>query len=146
MDAISILCFFFFMWNIISQMTHHFEILYSYFNSHIGVLFLIQVVYRVIYPQLLHFKNVQILNHFFLKPYMDATHTTVSQYIKGILWDRRWIAPSIGIFSHTCGFVYRNAFLLMKLSNPHKFLSDPGPNCFTIDVCNIMVLLRKDLE
>ena len=41
--------------------------------------------------------------------------------IKGILWDRRWIAPSIGIFSHTCRFSYRNAFLLMKLSNPPSF-------------------------
>ena len=30
--------------------------------------------------------------------------------IKGILWDRRWIAPSIGIFPLTCGFFYRNAW------------------------------------
>ena len=41
--------------------------------------------------------------------------------LKGILWDRRWIAPSIGIFSHTRGFFYRNVFLLMKLSNPPSF-------------------------
>ena len=44
-----------------------------------------------------------------------------SSRFKGILWDRRWIAPSIGIFSHTCGHFYRNAFLLMKLSNPPSF-------------------------
>ena len=42
-------------------------------------------------------------------------------FVKGILWDRRWIAPSIGIFPHTCGFFYRNTFLLMKLSNPPSF-------------------------
>ena len=41
--------------------------------------------------------------------------------LKGILWDRRWIVPSIRIFSHTCWFVYRNAFLIMKLSNPPTF-------------------------
>ena len=40
---------------------------------------------------------------------------------KGILWDRRWIAPSIDIFPQTCWFFYRNAFLIMKLSNPPSF-------------------------
>ena len=29
--------------------------------------------------------------------------------------------PLSGFFSHTCVFVYRNAFLLMKLSNPPSF-------------------------
>ena len=56
--------------------------------------------------------------------------------LKGILWiwDSRWIAPSIGIYSHTHIFFYRNAFLLMKLSNQSsKFLSDQSPNCFTIE-------------
>ena len=45
--------------------------------------------------------------------------------LKGILWDRRWIVPSIGIFSHTCWSFYRNAFLIMKLSKLilHKFCS-----------------------
>ena len=43
------------------------------------------------------------------------------QSLKGILWDRRWSTPSIKIFSHTCWFFYRNAFLLMKLSNPPSF-------------------------
>ena len=47
-------------------------------------------------------------------------HISYSAF-KGILWDRRWIAPSIGIFSHTCGYFYRNAFLIMKLSNPPSF-------------------------
>ena len=42
-------------------------------------------------------------------------------YIKGTLWDRRWIAPSIGIFPQTCWIFYRNAFLIMKLSNPPSF-------------------------
>ena len=43
-------------------------------------------------------------------------------FIKGILWDRRWIAPSIGIFFPTdANFVFRNAFLIMKLSNPPSF-------------------------
>ena len=40
---------------------------------------------------------------------------------KGMLWDRRWIAPSIGICPQTWWFVYRNAFLIMKLSNPPSF-------------------------
>ena len=40
---------------------------------------------------------------------------------KGILWDRRWIAPSIGIFPQTCWFFYRNAFLILKLSSPPSF-------------------------
>ena len=31
------------------------------------------------------------------------------------------VTPSIGFFPHTCGFVYINAFLLMKLSNPPSF-------------------------
>ena len=41
--------------------------------------------------------------------------------IKGILWDCRWSPPSIRIYSHTCWFVYRNAFLIMKLSKPPSF-------------------------
>ena len=36
-------------------------------------------------------------------------------FVKGILWDRRWSPPSIKIFSHTCWFVYRSAFLIMNL-------------------------------
>ena len=41
--------------------------------------------------------------------------------IKGILWDRRWSSPSIRIFSHTCWFLYGNAFLIMTLSKPPSF-------------------------
>ena len=41
--------------------------------------------------------------------------------IKGILWDRRWRAPSIGVCSQTCWFVYRNAFLIMKLRKLPSF-------------------------
>ena len=57
--------------------------------------------------------------------YTNSTNPTIfikcfiqcstSRYLWGILWDRRWIAPSIGI----------------------KFQSDRSPNCFTIDVWNI---------
>ena len=36
-------------------------------------------------------------------------------WFQGILWDSKWIAPSIVIYSHTCGFCYRNAFIHMKL-------------------------------
>ena len=75
--------------------------------------------------QLLFFANCP--NQIFLGKNLQFQNIYV---FKGILWDRRWIAPSIGIFSHTCGFVYRNAFLLLKLS-------DPSPNCFTIEVWNI---------
>ena len=46
--------------------------------------------------------------------------------IKGILWDRRWRVPSIRIFSHTCWFVYRNAFLIMKLSKLPSFRMIPA--------------------
>ena len=51
-------------------------------------------------------------------------------YIKGILWDRQWSPPSIGIFPHICRFsFYRNelAFFyrwntfLMKRSNLHSY-------------------------
>ena len=41
--------------------------------------------------------------------------------VKGILWDRRWSTPSIGISPQICWLVYRNAFLIMKLSNPPSF-------------------------
>ena len=36
--------------------------------------------------------------------------------VKGILCDCQLRAPSIGIFSYTCWFFYRNAFLIMKLN------------------------------
>ena len=46
--------------------------------------------------------------------------------------------PSIRILPHRCRFVYRNAFLLMKLSN--QFQCDPSSNCLTINVWkNIMI-------
>ena len=41
--------------------------------------------------------------------------------IKGILWNRRWIAPSIGIFSHTCWFFREMHLVIMKLNNPPSF-------------------------
>ena len=61
---------------------------------------------------------------------VQTNFTSLSCRVKGILWDRWWIAPSIGIFSHTCGFFfYRNAFLLMhETKQSSKFQSDPSPN------------------
>ena len=48
----------------------------------------------------------------------SCAHCDINSFgIKGILWDRQWSPPSIGISSHTCWYVYRNAFLIMKLSN-----------------------------
>ena len=49
-------------------------------------------------------------------------YVKAKSWIKGILWDRKWSPPSIGICSHPrCWFVYRNAFLIMKLSNLPSF-------------------------
>ena len=49
-------------------------------------------------------------------------HTWTDYCLKGIVWDRRWIAPSIGIFSpHMLIFFLRNAFLIIKLSNLPSF-------------------------
>ena len=64
--------------------------------------------------------------------------------LQGILWDRMWIAPSIGIFSHTCWFFYRNANHETKQTS--KFQSDPNYNCFTIDVWNINGWLKGILR
>ena len=48
--------------------------------------------------------------------------TVITISVKGILWDRRWSPPSIGIFSpHMLIFFYRNAFLIMKLSKLQSF-------------------------
>ena len=54
--------------------------------------------------------------------------------VKGILWDRRWIVPSVGIFSPHMRIFFTEMHLHMKLKQSSKFLSDPSPNCFTIDV------------
>ena len=41
--------------------------------------------------------------------------------IKGILWDRKWIAPSIGIFSHACGFVLQKCIYTHETKQSSKF-------------------------
>ena len=43
-------------------------------------------------------------------------YTCADDRFKGILWDRQWSPPSIGIFTHRCWFFYRKAFLTMKLN------------------------------
>ena len=45
----------------------------------------------------------------------------LSRSLKGILWDRQGSPPSIVIFPPKCCFFYRNAFLIMKLSNITSF-------------------------
>ena len=47
--------------------------------------------------------------------------TVCTTAVKGKLWDRRWSPPSIRIYPHTCWFIYRNAFLIMKVSKLPNF-------------------------
>ena len=53
--------------------------------------------------------------------HLFESYIHLAYLLKGILWDRRWIAPSIGISSHTCWFFYGNAFLIIKLSKLPSF-------------------------
>ena len=48
------------------------------------------------------------------------SHLTLLNVIRYI-WDRQWSTPSFGILPHRCWFVYRNAFLIIKLSNLLSF-------------------------
>ena len=54
----------------------------------------------------------------------------------GILWDCRWIAPSIGIFSPHM-ICLQKCIYNHETKQSFKFQSDPSSNCFTIDVWNI---------
>ena len=58
--------------------------------------------------------------------------------IKGILWDRRWIAPSIGIFPPHMLICLQKCISNHETKQSFKIQSDPSPNCFTIDVWNVL--------
>ena len=115
--------------------------------SNVGVLALLlgQGSQNQFFVPLLVFISLSVVVQLVLASVLIVRVSTVYMKItivKGISWDRRWIAPSIGIFSP-----HMLIFLQICISNHEtkqssKFQTDPSPNC-TIDVWNINCWLSK---